>query len=422
MAPSTLGDTDKQPEKQPEIFDLLGKRKRSPFILITTLLLVGVGISATWYLWVNRVENLRLSGRIEGYETDVGTKVAGKIISVAVREGEQVSQGQLLVRLDDAETNAQLQGAIARLNAAQQEELQARLEIDLIENQIREAELGVTQSQGDSSGRILQAESNLAASEAQLSEAQAQEQQAESALTLAQKDLDRASQLLAQGVISQQQYDQAVNVLETAQANLESRQASVLAFQRLVTAAQGQLTQTRTTGLNPNIGNLQVQGLRTQLAQSRLKIAAAGAAVASARAAQQEIQAKVENQNIVSPMDGVVISRNVEPGAVVTMGRTLLTLINPQQLYLRGYIPEGEIVGVRVGQDVRIFLDSRPDQPLLGRVTAIDPQASFTPENIYFKEDRVRQVFGIRVSLDNLEGYAKPGMPAEAEIVPVPGS
>ncbi len=422
MAPSTLGDTDKQPEKQPEIFDPLGKRKRSPFILITTLLLVGVGISATWYLWVNRVENLRLSGRIEGYETDVGTKVAGKIISVAVREGEQVSQGQLLVRLDDAETNAQLQGAIARLNAAQQEELQARLEIDLIENQIREAELGVTQSQGDSSGRILQAESNLAASEAQLSEAQAQEQQAESALTLAQKDLDRASQLLAQGVISQQQYDQAVNVLETAQANLESRQASVLAFQRLVTAAQGQLTQTRTTGLNPNIGNLQVQGLRTQLAQSRLKIAAAGAAVASARAAQQEIQAKVENQNIVSPMDGVVISRNVEPGAVVTMGRTLLTLINPQQLYLRGYIPEGEIVGVRVGQDVRIFLDSRPDQPLLGRVTAIDPQASFTPENIYFKEDRVRQVFGIRVSLDNLEGYAKPGMPAEAEIVPVPGS
>ncbi len=422
MAPSTLGDTDKQPEKQPEIFDPLGKKKRSPLILITTLLLVGVGVSATWYLWANRGENLRLSGRIEGYETDVGTKVAGRIVSVAVREGEEVSQGQLLIRLDDAETNAQLQGAIARLNASQQEELQARLAIDLIENQIKEAELGVTQSEGDSSGRILQAESNLAASEAQLSQAQAQQQQAASALTLAQKDLDRASTLLAQGVISQQQYDQALNVLETAQANLESRQASVLAFQRLVSAAEGQRTQIRTTELNPNIGNLQVQGLRTQLAQARLKLAAAGATVASSRAAQQEIQAKVENQNISSPIDGVVISRNVEPGAVVTTGKTLLTLINPQQLYLRGYIPEGDIVGVRVGQDVRIFLDSRPDQPVLGRVTAIDAQASFTPENIYFKEDRVRQVFGIRVSLDNLEGYAKPGMPAEAEIVPDPDS
>jgi HlyD family secretion protein len=422
MAPSTLGDTDKQPEKQPEIFDPLGKKKRSPLILITTLLLVGVGVSATWYLWANRGENLRLSGRIEGYETDVGTKVAGRIVSVTVREGEEVSQGQLLIRLDDAETNAQLQGAIARLNASQQEELQARLAIDLIENQIKEAELGVTQSEGDSSGRILQAESNLAASEAQLSQAQAQQQQAASALTLAQKDLDRASTLLAQGVISQQQYDQALNVLETAQANLESRQASVLAFQRLVSAAEGQRTQIRTTELNPNIGNLQVQGLRTQLAQARLKLAAAGATVASSRAAQQEIQAKVENQNISSPIDGVVISRNVEPGAVVTTGKTLLTLINPQQLYLRGYIPEGDIVGVRVGQDVRIFLDSRPDQPVLGRVTAIDAQASFTPENIYFKEDRVRQVFGIRVSLDNLEGYAKPGMPAEAEIVPDPDS
>lgn len=414
MAPSTLGESG----DQPEIFEPLGKKKRSPLpLIIISLLLTTAGI-AFWHLSiVNKPSPLRLSGRIEGYETDVGTKVAGRIVSVSVREGEEVTEGQPLVKLDDAETNAQLQGATARLNASQQMELQAQLQINLLENQIQEAELGAQQTEGDTAGRVFQAESNLASVEAQLIQSQAQQQQAASELNLAQKNLDRSAQLLAQGVTTQQQYDQVQTSVETAQANLQSRQAAVASFQRLVNASQGQLTQAKTTELNPNIRNLQIQNLRTQLAQTRLKLAAANADVASARAAQEETKARVANQTIFSPIKGVVMTRNVEPGTVVISGKTLLTIINPQQLYLRGYVPEGEIVRVRLGQDVRIFLDSRPNQPLLGKVTAIDPQASFTPENIYFKEDRVRQVFGLRVSLDNSEGYAKPGMPADAEIV-----
>ena len=414
MASSTLDES----EKEPENFEPLGKKKRSPLPLIIISLLLTTAGAAFWYLSnINKPSPIRLSGRIEGYETDVGTKVAGRIISVSVREGEEVTEGQLLVKLDDAETNAQLQGATARLNASQQMELQAQLQISLLENQIREAELGAQQSLGDTSGRVLQAESNLASVEAQLTQAQAQQQQAASELSLAQKNLDRFSRLLGQGVITQQQYDQVQTSVETTQANLESRQAVVVSFQRLVNASQGQVTQARTTELNPEINNLQIQNLRTQLAQTRLKLAAAGADVSSARAAQEETKARVANQSIFSPLKGVVMTRNVEPGTVVTPGKNLLTVINPQQLYLRGYIPEADIARVRLGQDVRIFLDSRPNQPLLGKVTAIDPQASFTPENIYFKEDRVRQVFGLRVSLDNLEGLAKPGMPADAEIV-----
>lgn len=417
MAQSTLGESGKEPETTLP----LGKKKRSPLPLVLVFVL-GIGGVAVWYLsTANKGTTLRLSGRIEGYETDVGTKVAGRVVSVSVREGEEVKQGQVLVKLDDAETDAQLRGATARLNASQQQELQAQLQIELLENQILEAELGAQQSVGDSSGRIFQAESSLAASEAQLNQAQAQQQQAESELSLAKKNLLRSSQLLAQGVITPEQHDQKVSAVETAQANLQSRQAAVASFQRLVSASQGQLTQARTSELNPNIKNIQIQGLQTQLAQTKLKLAEARAEVANARAAEQETKARLENQIIRSPINGVVMARSVEPGTVVTTGKTLLTVIDPQKLYLRGYIPEGSIANILLGQDVRILLDSRPNNPLLGRVTAIDPQASFTPENIYFKEDRVRQVFGVRVSLDNLEGYAKPGMPAEAEIIPNAG-
>jgi HlyD family secretion protein len=68
----------------------------------------------------------------------------------------------------------------------------------------------------------------------------------------------------------------------------------------------------------------------------------------------------------------------------------------------------------------KVFLDSAPDKPLSAKISAIDTQASFTPENIYFREDRVKQVFGVKISLDNPDGFAKPGMPADAEIVLAP--
>jgi HlyD family secretion protein len=358
-----------------------------------------------------------VSGRIEGYETDIGAKVAGRIEAVAVREGDQVRKGQVIVQLDDEQIEAQLKGASARLVSTQQQELQARLQINLLETQIQEQALNLEQAQGDAKGRIFQAESSVAASAAQFNQAEAQLQQAKSELKLAQTNRDRFAKLLADGAVTQQQFDQAQTTWETAQSAVRSRQASVDSFRKLVDSAQGQLLQAQTTALNPSIRNTQMAGLRTQLAQTRLKLAAAQAEVVNAKAAQQETQTKIADLNIISPIDGVVTTRSVEPGVVVTTGKTLLTVINPNTVYLRGYIPEGDIGKVRVGQQAKVFLDSAPDKPLSARISAIDTQASFTPENIYFREDRVKQVFGVKISLDNPAGFAKPGRPADAEIV-----
>ena len=69
-----------------------------------------------------------------------------------------------------------------------------------------------------------------------------------------------------------------------------------------------------------------------------------------------------------------------------------------------------------MGQKAELFLDSAPQEALSARVTSIDTQASFTPENIYFAEDRVKQVFGVKIAIDEPAGFAKPGLPADAEI------
>lgn len=394
------------------------ERKPNPRILILIgLLISGVGLYVWYLLSRPKTEQLQLSGRIEGYETDVGAKVAGRVDFVAVREGDQVRKGQVIVRLDDAEIQAQLGGAKARLAAAQQQELQARLQIDVIDSQIQEAQLNLQQAEGDAKGRIFQAKANVAASEAQLGQTEAQLNQARAELKLASINRDRFAQLLRSGAVTQQQFDIAQTTLETAQATQSSREAAVDAARRQVNALQGGLVQAQTTGLNPGIRLAQLDAFRKQLvlAHSQLEVAKAG--IANAQAKRQEILAQINYLRVASPIDGVVTARSVEPGAVVTSGKTLLTLINPNTVYLRGYIPEGDIGRVRVGQQANVFLDSAPDTALGAHVAAIDSQASFTPENIYFREDRVKQVFGVKLSIDNPAGFAKPGMPADAELV-----
>ncbi|EGJ34094.1 MULTISPECIES: HlyD family efflux transporter periplasmic adaptor subunit [Moorena] len=386
-------------------------------LLLSGLILAGIPVSSKYFVSTSQDRTILLSGRIEGDETDIGTKVGGRVNFVAVQEGKEVNKDQNIVRLDDQEIQAQLKGATARLVSAQQQELQARLQINLVESQILEVELNLKKSQEDTRGQVLQAEASVAANVAQLNEAFAKLEEAQSELNLAKANRDRFAQLVEQGAVSKQQFDQAQTTFEKAQATVKATQASVNAIGKLVNVAEGQLVQAQTSTLNPDMINAQLSRLQTQLAQARLQLAMVQAEVEIAKAFQQEIKSKISDLEIASPIDGVVITRLVEPGEIVSAGQTLLTVIDPNNVYLRGYVPQGDIGKIRVGQKAKVFLDSDPDKPLSATVTTIDSQASFTPENIYFREDRIRQVFGIKLTIDNPGGFAKPGMPADAEII-----
>lgn len=434
------------------------KRKPKPLLALPIVLaLGGIGYGIWQFLPRSANPNLRLSGRIEVYETNLGVKRSGRVESVAVREGAAVQQGQVLVTMDDTNDQVlqdQLRGATARVQSAQQEVEQAQSEIERVQNeiaqidsQIQEAQLNVQQSEGDAQGRIEQARSQVAAAKAQLAQAQAQVTQADAEQKLAAVNRDRYAALVREGATNQQQFDQAQTALETAVATYQARVAAVEAARQQLSAAEGSLTQAETTGLNPDIRTAQVEALRQKQAQSQAqlrsaqaKLKAAQARVKDAQATQQQVQTQLtdskQDLNVVSPLDGVVTARNVEPGAVVDNRSKLLTLIDPKTVYLRGFIPQGEIGQVRLGQTVNVYLDSAPDRPLNGKVIAIDPQASFTPENIYFQRDRVKQVVGVRISVENPAGCynpatpyaggdlpcAKQGMPADAEIVLHPNS
>jgi HlyD family secretion protein len=406
-----------------------------PYTNPRILLLVGAVLVAGYFGWryfanPSSANLLEISGRIEADETDIGAKTGGRITAILVREGDLVKAGQVVAKMEDLEVNEQLRGTTAQASAARQEAMQAKLDIEVAESRIQESAANLEQAKGDSRGRVDQSASSVAAAKAQLVQAQAlvgqaraQIKQAEAELKLAKDDRDRFSQLVRGGAISRQQFEQAQTKANTAQATLDNavaelevRLAAVNSAADQLAALRGSLTQSESTQLNPTIRRSQLLALQQQKQQAIARLAAAQDKVQSAIAAQQQIQKRLDSFEIKSPIDGVVQDRPVEPGAVVATGKTLLTVINPKAVYLRAYVPEGDLSKIYVGKTARVLLDSDSQPPLKAKIISIDPKASFTPENIYFKKDRVRQVFGVKIAIEQDRDYAKPGMPADAEI------
>jgi HlyD family secretion protein len=202
-----------------------------------------------------------------------------------------------------------------------------------------------------------------------------------------------------------------------AQAAADAQRAVVLAASRQVEAARGALTAARAGLVNPGIRSSQSAAIRKQIGQAQADIEAAEAERQRAQAQLEEARANRKDLEIMAPFGGTVATRAAEPGEVVAAGTPILTIVNLGEVYLRAYVPEGDIGRVRTGQPARVYLDSDPNRPVEAYVARVDPQGSFTPENTYFRSDRVRQVFGVRLQLKNAAGFAKPGMPADGEIL-----
>jgi HlyD family secretion protein len=344
-----------------------------------------------------------LSGRIEGDDSAVAPKTSGKILEITVREGDSVTMGEVIARLDDAQVRAAEDAARAALIDAQAKMQSANAQINVLQEQLHQNHLQSAQSVTDADGRVRQAQADLTAAEADLAQQQA-------ALKLAEFNRDAYTRLAKTGAVSEQQGLQA-------EAAADQQAAAVSAAQRRVESARGAVTTAQANLDNPKIRDSQVASTEKQILQQQAMLAAARAETSQAQAQLAEADANRADLTVVAPFSGTVITRAAEPGEVVQAGTAIITLLDLSKVYLRGFIPEGEIGKVKIGQPCHIFLDSDPSQPLNGYVLRIDPEATFTPENTYFRNDRVKQVVGVKLQLTEGVGYAKPGMPADGEIL-----
>jgi HlyD family secretion protein len=345
---------------------------------------------------------IQVSGRIEGDDAVVASKTSGRIREVTVREGDEVKAGQVVAVLDDEQLRAKEEQAASAVRQAEARVRWSQQQISVLEAELEQSRLGTDQARLDAEGKVRQAEAQVAQSEAQLA-------QAESEYKKAKADEERYTALAASGDIPEQKGSHA-------RSTAEALGAAVRAARKQVDVAKAALTSAKATLANPAIRSTEGARVRQQIAQAQSDISAAQAEMGRAQAQLSEAQANRRDLQIVAPIDGTVATRSAEPGEVVSPGTPVLTLVNMSSVYLRGFVPEGEIGRVRAGQRAEVFLDSAPDKAIEAVVSRIDPEASFTPENTYFRDDRVKQVVGVKIVLRGATGYAKPGMPADGKV------
>jgi HlyD family secretion protein len=342
------------------------------------------------------------SGQVRGIEVTVSSRLSGVAREVPIREGQLLKKGDLIARIASEETQARLAQAEAQAGAAEDQLRAAEAQIKQLEIAIDQARQAAQVAEGTVGHDIHRAREAVKRAGAEVEVAEAQFRQD-------RRSHDRYRKLVADGFISQSYFDEV-------RARYTASEARVRAARQ--GAAEAQATLERAQAASGEIGIRRKEVDRLQAERERLRAARAALEneARTARARVDEVSATLADATLRAPSEGTVMAKLVEQGELVASGRPLATLVNLQDLHVRVFIAEREIGKIRLGNPARIVSDAFPALPFSGQVSEIAQQAEFTPKEVHIKDERVKLVFGVKVRIDNPEGYLKPGMPVDVRI------
>ncbi len=291
------------------------------------------------------------------------------------------------VEATDAQLGFQTPGRIAALAPREGDRVAAGAELALLDTSELEARRAQALAQVEAARAQL--DEFLAGSRREeIAQGRAALSAAENRVADAERDAERARTLLEGRAVAREVLDKATLALELArrQRDQASEQMALLE-----------------------------QGPRPE------RIAAARAQVAQAEAAVATFDATLANSRILAPFAGVVTLRHREPGEIVGAGAAVVTLMNPDDRWVRIYVPENRLGRVAVGQRAEITSDTFPGKRYDGEVSFISSSAEFTPKNVQTAEERVKLVYAVKVRVAGDPGQElKPGLPADVRLVEAP--
>lgn len=368
-------------------------------VFLGVLVLAGAGYSLR-NVFGNRGEFV-ISGIIEADDIHVGSKVGGRVLKVAVKEGQAVKAGETLVLLEPTELNAALAGAQASLRQADAK--YALLTAGYRKEEIEQAEAAVRQAQAELDQLVSgprQQEIAQAAADWQAAKAQADN---------ARKFLNRMEDLAKRELIAKQEYDDALTKSDEAEQKMKSvreRYELLLAGTR-----KEEVERARQRWAEADAKRRQLRaGFRKE------EVAQAKSEMEATRARLDQIQSQLDETVIKAPVDALVEALDLEPGDLVGAGKPVATLLRTGSLWVRAYLPEARLGSVQPGLKVTVRVDSFPDKNFSGAVRRIHRQGEFTPRNIQTHEERVLQVFQVKVVIDDAGHLLRPGMNTDVTI------
>jgi HlyD family secretion protein len=306
----------------------------------------------------------RGNGRVEAVEIDVSTKTSGRIREIFADEGDFVTAGQPLARMDTQQLEAQRRQAAAQLQ-------RAMIAVDT-------------------------AKSLVAQREAERSAAEAVVGQREAELDAAERKLARSEQLAKTENVSLQVLDNDRATERGARAGVAAARAQMAASDAAIGAAKAQVVD-------------------------------AGSAVDAAKAAIESIDADLVDSTLVSPRDGRVQYRVAQPGEVLSAGGRVLNLVDLGDVYMTFFLPTAQAGRVALGAEVRLVLDAAPQYLIPARVTYVADVAQFTPKTVETEEERQKLMFRVKAKIPQelLKKHitqVKTGLPGVAYVRLSPGA
>jgi HlyD family secretion protein len=319
------------------------------WLVLVLILACAIGAALAWRVLRKPVQPPAFAsgnGRIEATEVNISTKLAGRLVEVLAREGDDVAVGQILARMDTRVLTADLREAEAAIVQAQHKKTSA-------------------------AAALAQRQNEIAAAEALLAQRTSQ-------LQLSTTEMRRTKELHSGGFVAREKMDVDVTATKTNTALVKAAQAQILAAQAALDAAQA--------------GVLEAQ-----------------AAVEAAQARAETIRADIDDSTLTAPVGGRVLYRLAEPGEVLAAGGNVLTLLDLSDVYMTLFLPTEQAGLAALGAETRIVLDARPDLSIPARVTFVSPQAQFTPKAVETRTEREKLMFRIKVNIprDLLLAHAK---------------
>jgi HlyD family secretion protein len=305
---------------------------------------------------------VRVSGHVEATEVQVSSEVGGRLVEMAVAEGDRVERGAVVARLDTRDIELQVRRVRADRDAAS-------AQVRLLQAGSREEDIRQAEAQVD----VANAEVAAAAAE----------------LKAAETDLGRFEALLKANAGSQKQRDDAA--ARTDLARERERGA-----QERVRAARETLARLR-AGARPE-----------ELDAARARVASVDAQIAI-------LEKSLGDAVVLAPVTGVVTQKLADAGEVMAPRTPILVVTDLDNAWANLFVPEPTVPRIALGQPATVFTDAG-GAGLPGKVTFISPRAEFTPRNVQTPDERSRLVYRIKVSVDNRAGILKQGMPVDAEL------
>jgi HlyD family secretion protein len=359
-------------------------------LIAIPIVIAGLAGAAAYSMgWFHHDTALRGSGTVEARDIRVGSKVGGRIDKILVREGDTVQPGQLLITFDDQELLASLEQS--RAAALKSERGYRPEEIDEVRAAAAQAKAEYEQRKNG------YRQEDIDAAKADLDRAAADE-------TRTHLDFDRYDTLAAKDLVSKQQRD-------TAEANWKMALAQKQ-------NAEHKLKELRRGYRPEEIASAEARYNQTQATLEKYERGNRREDIAAAKAALAYDEARFRERQVLAPAAATVEVLDVRPGDLIPPNTAIATLLERDQIYVRIYIPETQIGQVRLGQKAEIHVDSFPNQAFDGIVEQINQQAEFLPRNVQTREERVHQVFGVKVRIDDSSHRVLAGMAADVKLAP----